>query len=85
LKSGYYTTSPWLLGVIYKQEGECIIGFNRHLGLCLVFDAELWGILDGLSLIQKKGYQKVVIHTGNLEVVKAIQDVHLTDFSSALL
>ncbi|MBA0668205.1 hypothetical protein Goklo_001148, partial [Gossypium klotzschianum] len=28
------------------------------------------GILDGLSLIQRKGYQKVVIHTDNLELWK---------------
>ncbi|MBA0746520.1 hypothetical protein Gogos_009028, partial [Gossypium gossypioides] len=40
------------------------------------------GILHGLILIQRKGYKRVVIHTNNLEVVKAIQDAHLADSSS---
>ncbi|MBA0556446.1 hypothetical protein Golob_026547 [Gossypium lobatum] len=31
------------------------------------------------------GYQKVMIHTYILEVVKTIQDIHLADSSSALL
>ncbi|MBA0865003.1 hypothetical protein Goshw_008099, partial [Gossypium schwendimanii] len=42
-----------LLGVINKQEGEWILGFNRYLGLCSVFDTKLWGILHGLILVQK--------------------------------
>ncbi|MBA0798589.1 hypothetical protein Gohar_009169, partial [Gossypium harknessii] len=43
------------------------------------------GILNGLTRIQRRGYQKVVIHTYILEVVKTIQDVHLADSSFALL
>ncbi|MBA0575847.1 hypothetical protein Golob_024705, partial [Gossypium lobatum] len=32
---------------------------------------ELWGILDGLKLIQRRGHSNVVIHSDSLEVVKA--------------
>ncbi|MBA0693317.1 hypothetical protein Goari_010807 [Gossypium aridum] len=42
------------------------------LGNCLIFDAKLWGILDGLKLIQRRGHSSVVIHFDSLEVVKAI-------------
>ncbi|MBA0854388.1 hypothetical protein Goshw_029875, partial [Gossypium schwendimanii] len=40
--------------VAYKQDGLTldglwIAGYNRYLGFCSVFDAELWGILDGLT------------------------------------
>ncbi|MBA0774609.1 hypothetical protein Gotri_009808, partial [Gossypium trilobum] len=33
------------------------MGYNRYLGQCEVFDANLWGILDGLVLLQGLGYQ----------------------------
>ncbi|MBA0641643.1 hypothetical protein Goklo_026174 [Gossypium klotzschianum] len=48
-----------------------VIGYNRFLRNCLIFDVELWGILDGLKLIQRKGHSNVVIHSDSLEVVKA--------------
>ncbi|MBA0743542.1 hypothetical protein Gogos_006208 [Gossypium gossypioides] len=50
-----------------------------------VFDAKLWGVLDGFTLIHERGYKKVVIHIDNLEVVKVIQIAHLVDSFSALL
>lgn len=54
-------------GVTFKQDGEWVLGFNRNLGLCAAFDTKLWGILEGLTLIHERGYQKVMIHTNNLE------------------
>ncbi|MBA0693818.1 hypothetical protein Goari_004165 [Gossypium aridum] len=42
------------------------------IGNCSIFDAELWGILDGLKLIQRRGHSNVVIHSNSLKVVKAI-------------
>ncbi|MBA0803251.1 hypothetical protein Gohar_013488, partial [Gossypium harknessii] len=48
-------------GALRNEAGEWIIGYNRHVGKWLVFDAELWGILDGLGLLQWQGYNKVVI------------------------
>ncbi|MBA0727550.1 hypothetical protein Golax_000528 [Gossypium laxum] len=41
-------------GILRDNHGEWIIGFCRQLGKCLMLDAELWGILDGLSLVQEK-------------------------------
>ncbi|MBA0606234.1 hypothetical protein Godav_018738 [Gossypium davidsonii] len=34
--------------VLRDDQGRWILGFNRRLGQCSVFNVELWGILDGL-------------------------------------
>ncbi|MBA0776954.1 hypothetical protein Gotri_011886 [Gossypium trilobum] len=52
--------------------GDWVIGYNRFLGNCSIFDAELWDILDGLKLIQHRCHSSVVIHFDSLEVVKVI-------------
>ncbi|MBA0570789.1 hypothetical protein Golob_004398, partial [Gossypium lobatum] len=62
-----------------------ILGYNHYLGIYSVFDAELWEILDGLTLIQRRGYNNVFIHTNILEVVKALQDIYLVELSLALM
>ncbi|MBA0826713.1 hypothetical protein Goarm_011538 [Gossypium armourianum] len=72
-------------GVAYSQDGQWIAGYNRYLGFCSVFDVELWGILDGLVFIQREGHKRVLIHTDNLEAVKALQDIHSTEANSALV
>ncbi|MBA0737848.1 hypothetical protein Gogos_011287, partial [Gossypium gossypioides] len=46
------------------------------------FYAELWEILD---FTQREGRKKIFIHTDNLEIVKALQDIHLTELTSALV
>lgn len=51
-----------------------ILGFNRYLGNCSVFDAELWGILDELTLLIDQDYDNVLIQIDNLEATQAIQE-----------
>ncbi|MBA0693819.1 hypothetical protein Goari_004166 [Gossypium aridum] len=55
------------------------------LGNCSIFDVELWGILDGLKLIQRRGHSNVVIHLDSLEVAKAIYGSVLKISNSALI
>ncbi|MBA0573399.1 hypothetical protein Golob_000675, partial [Gossypium lobatum] len=38
-----------------------ILGFNRSLGYCSVFNAELWGVLDGLMILKSRKYDRVLI------------------------
>ncbi|KAK5785130.1 hypothetical protein PVK06_039682 [Gossypium arboreum] len=38
-------------GVVHDKEGHWIIGFHRFLGKCLVFNAKLWGVLEGLKIL----------------------------------
>ncbi|MBA0727141.1 hypothetical protein Golax_000158, partial [Gossypium laxum] len=42
-------------GVLCDRNGNWILGYNCYLGQCSVFDVELWGILDGLALLQGCG------------------------------
>ncbi|KAH1121591.1 hypothetical protein J1N35_004751 [Gossypium stocksii] len=59
------------------EQGEWLFGFNKRLGKCSIFDVELWGILDGLSLLQVKQCEIVLIRTDSLEVIEVIQDPDL--------
>ncbi|KAH1091295.1 hypothetical protein J1N35_018552 [Gossypium stocksii] len=66
-------------GIVRNRNGEWIIGFNRLLGSCSVFEAKLWEILDGLGIIIDRGYDHVRIQTDSLEVAKVIQKSHRRD------
>ncbi|KAH1128923.1 hypothetical protein J1N35_000301 [Gossypium stocksii] len=50
-----------------------------------VFDAELWGILDGLKIVQRRGHVHVTIQSDSLEVVKSILCSSSTDSNSVLI
>ncbi|XP_016728981.1 uncharacterized protein [Gossypium hirsutum] len=39
-------------GIIHNANGDWILGYNRHLGKCSIFNAESWGSLEGLRRIQ---------------------------------
>ncbi|MFQ6628434.1 hypothetical protein Gotur_006457 [Gossypium turneri] len=41
--------------------------------MCSVFDVELWGTLDGLTLLQDRDLNKILIQTDNLEVIHALE------------
>ncbi|KAK5772935.1 hypothetical protein PVK06_049237 [Gossypium arboreum] len=56
-------------GVLRNNKREWILGFNCFLGKCSVTTVELWGLLDGLLIVQKQGYNKVIIRSDNLENV----------------
>ncbi|KAA3469498.1 E3 ubiquitin-protein ligase UPL6-like isoform X3 [Gossypium australe] len=68
-----------------QSNGQWITGYNKYLGFCSIFDVELWEILDGLVFIQREGHKSVLIHTDNLEVVKALQDIHSAEANSTLV
>ncbi|MBA0855204.1 hypothetical protein Goshw_010617 [Gossypium schwendimanii] len=61
------------------------MGCNRYLGKYSVLDAELWGILDGLTLIHYRRYEGVMIQIDSLEAVKTIQHSSLMSSNSALI
>ncbi|MBA0874214.1 hypothetical protein Goshw_013595, partial [Gossypium schwendimanii] len=71
--------------MVGNRVGEWIFGYNRHVGKCSVFDVELWGILDGLVLLQRQGYNKIVIHSNSLQVIKGICDSSLVDSNFVLI
>ncbi|KAH1122786.1 hypothetical protein J1N35_005946 [Gossypium stocksii] len=64
---------------------DCPAAKDVWVQVNLVFDAELWGILDGLKLVQRRGFNQVVILSDCLEVVKAILGSSSANSNSALI
>ncbi|KAK5786562.1 hypothetical protein PVK06_041199 [Gossypium arboreum] len=50
-----------------------------------MFEFELWGILDGLTILNEWIYDRVLIHTDSMEVIKVIEDRQSADANSALV
>ncbi|KAE8696037.1 hypothetical protein F3Y22_tig00110677pilonHSYRG00012 [Hibiscus syriacus] len=42
-------------GVLRDSNGQWVIGFHRNIGRCSIFHAELWALLDGLTLAWDQG------------------------------
>ncbi|KAH1097100.1 hypothetical protein J1N35_014021 [Gossypium stocksii] len=72
-------------GVVRDLDGNWIVDFNRVLGLCTPFEAEVWGILDGILILLNKGYMRATIMTDNLEVAQVLTDLNLEDFGISVL
>ncbi|KAK5771112.1 hypothetical protein PVK06_047287 [Gossypium arboreum] len=72
-------------GVIRDNKGEWILGYNRFLGECSIAIAELWGVLDGLLILQKQGYDEVIIQSNNIENVISINDNKMGDSKNSLI
>ncbi|MBA0643811.1 hypothetical protein Goklo_028068, partial [Gossypium klotzschianum] len=72
-------------GVLRDHNGKWLIGFNHRLGNCSVFEAELWGILDDVMLVQGRHYDKVLVQTDNMEVIGAIKESLSKSSNSALI
>ncbi|MBA0741926.1 hypothetical protein Gogos_015044 [Gossypium gossypioides] len=73
---GYNWMDRW---VRIKTDGSV------KLGKYSIFDAELWGILDGLSLLQENQCDKVLIQTDSLEAIEVIQVSKSRPSSSTLI
>ncbi|MFQ6670287.1 hypothetical protein Gotur_035274, partial [Gossypium turneri] len=72
-------------GVIRDHHGGWILGFNKRLGQCSIFNYELWGILDDFALLQSRQYDKVLIWTDNMEVLQDIQEAFSKTSYSTLI
>ncbi|KAH1038342.1 hypothetical protein J1N35_040085 [Gossypium stocksii] len=70
---------------IRDQVGKWIFDFNRFMGSCFVFEAELWSILNGLDILSDRGYDNVLVQTDSLEVTTAIQEGRTGGSNSVLV
>ncbi|MFQ6643822.1 hypothetical protein Gotur_018504 [Gossypium turneri] len=57
-------------GVVRNYLGDWIMGFNHFLGNCSVFNVEIWGILDDLSLLKDWGMERILIQVDNIELAQ---------------
>ncbi|MBA0878669.1 hypothetical protein Goshw_026656 [Gossypium schwendimanii] len=70
---------PWSAEEIIKgrflrdHNGNWILGFNRRLESCSVFEVELWDILDGVALVQGRQHDRILVQIDNMEVIRAIK------------
>ncbi|KAK5819060.1 hypothetical protein PVK06_024017 [Gossypium arboreum] len=71
--------------VVRDANGNWIFGYNLYLGKCFIFNAELWGILERLRLIQRRDHDEIIIQFDSMEVVKAILDSSSTEANSTLI
>ncbi|KAH1130145.1 hypothetical protein J1N35_001523 [Gossypium stocksii] len=60
--------------VIRNNKWEWILGYNRSLGKGSAKTAKLWGLLDGRLILQKQGYNVVIIRSDNLENMISINE-----------
>ncbi|KAH1120312.1 hypothetical protein J1N35_003472 [Gossypium stocksii] len=68
--------------VLRNGNGEWIL---MVIGIWGNVYAELWGTLNGLVLLQRHRYGKVVTYSNNLQVIKGIQDSSLVISNSTLV
>ncbi|CAJ2663874.1 unnamed protein product, partial [Trifolium pratense] len=59
-------------GIIRDHQGNWCGGFAKFVGTGSVLIAELWGVLEGLKLVWRKGYRKVEVNIDSISVVKMI-------------
>ncbi|MBA0681939.1 hypothetical protein Goari_023706 [Gossypium aridum] len=62
-----------------------ILGYNRCQYSCTPFEAELWGILDGILILLNKGYKRATVQTDSSEVGKTLIDKGLEDSGITIL
>ncbi|KAK5783738.1 hypothetical protein PVK06_038251 [Gossypium arboreum] len=51
-ESGFAT----IKGVLHNRYNEWVIGYNRCMHICSVLDSELWGILEGLTIVMDRDF-----------------------------
>lgn len=64
-------------GVIRDDKGAWIRGFEKSMGYCDAFMAELWGVVEGLNLTKLLGLRRVEINVDSMDIVHAIEKVNM--------
>ncbi|KAE8692245.1 hypothetical protein F3Y22_tig00110847pilonHSYRG00075 [Hibiscus syriacus] len=49
--------------------------YHRNIDRCSTFQAELWAVLNGLTIAWNHGYFNVVVEVDNCEVVRCLNSV----------
>ena len=59
-------------GLIRDQNGKWILGFAKYLGNTSPYIAELWGVLQGLTLAKARNCGKVQLQVDSYVVVQSV-------------
>ncbi|KAK9019781.1 hypothetical protein V6N11_054289 [Hibiscus sabdariffa] len=60
-------------GLIRDPVGEWVLGYAKAIGVCLVVDAELWGIYIGLAYAWDLHIRRVIVETDCLEALRLLK------------
>lgn len=61
-------------GLIRDENGVWKGGFARKVGSCLILEAELWGLVEGLKLAWSLGFRCVEVEMDSLVAVNLVKD-----------
>ncbi|MCH81217.1 F-box/LRR-repeat protein [Trifolium medium] len=63
---------------IRESQGKWLGGFAKCVGLCSVFVAELWGVLEGLRCVRRLGFSNVEVNIDSTLVVQVMKERRVT-------
>ncbi|KAL4331797.1 hypothetical protein GQ457_07G021730 [Hibiscus cannabinus] len=66
-------------GLIRDDGGAWIVGFSKRIGICLILEAELWGIYEGLLAAWSIGSQYLLVESECLEAINLIKNRSTSD------
>ncbi|KAE8668994.1 hypothetical protein F3Y22_tig00112264pilonHSYRG00017 [Hibiscus syriacus] len=59
-------------GVIRDNAGRSVVGYHRYIGLCPIYQAELWAVLDGPNVAWDLGHRNIILEMDNNVAVRQI-------------
>jgi ribonuclease HI len=66
------TTNAGCGGLLRDEDGHWIRGFSKSLGSTTAYVAELWGLLEGLSMARSMGFNKLEVQMDSEIIVNII-------------
>lgn len=60
--------------ITWNSNKDWICDLAKNIGYCNVFNVELWGVFEGIKLVQAKVFFKVELQTDSQVAVHALQD-----------
>ena len=60
-------------GIIRDKNGDWITGFAMHIGPSSPLQAELWAVLQGLTLCLHRGFNRIIVEVDSKCVVDILQ------------
>ncbi|KAE8661644.1 hypothetical protein F3Y22_tig00113725pilonHSYRG01624 [Hibiscus syriacus] len=59
-------------GVIRDHEGSLFLSYAQNIGITIVLQAELWGILDGLKLAKHNNIKYLIVQSDHGDAIKLL-------------
>lgn len=62
-------------GLVRDSDGRWLGGFSKNLSKGSIFEAEIWGILEGIKLVWDLGFRKVVVEADSLGAINLCDNI----------